>query len=211
MLSPESGRHRLLSLLLERKAGMSVDELADSLGMSRTAVNEHLMGLEREGYIRKGEPVRSIGRPRRRFLLTHDGANLFPKQYSWFANLLLHVLRDQVGGDRLGAYMYDLGVKMSAQYIPRLVGKNRKERVAEIVRIMNEIGFQAYETAPAESSTIPRVACRNCVYHDLAREFPEVCRFDLGVLSGMMGAEIDHEECMQRGGLACRFRFTPRS
>ncbi len=37
--------------------------------------------------------------------------------------------------------MYDLGVKMSADLIPRLVGKNRVERIAEIVQIMNETGF----------------------------------------------------------------------
>ena len=37
--------------------------------------------------------------------------------------------------------MYDLGVKMSADLIPRLVGKNRAERIDEIVKIMNETGF----------------------------------------------------------------------
>ena len=39
--------------------------------------------------------------------------------------------------------MYDLGVKLSADLIPRLVGKNRAERIAEIVKIMNETGFVA--------------------------------------------------------------------
>jgi hypothetical protein len=27
----------------------------------------------------------------------------------------------------------------------------------------------------------------------------------------LMGADIEHQECMQRGGQACRFRFKPLS
>ena len=105
--------------------------------------------------------------------------------------------------------MYDLGVKLSAGLIPRLVGMNRAERIAEIVKIMNETGFVARTTTPAGSDKLPRVECRNCVYHDLSKQYPEVCRFDIGFISGLMGAEVEHESCMQRGGETCRFRFVP--
>ena len=98
---------------------------------------------------------------------------------------------------------------MSAGLIPRLVGKNRVERIAEIVQIMNETGFVARTTAASGADKLPRVECKNCVYHDLSKDYPEVCRFDIGFLSGLMGAEVEHEECMQRGGGACRFRFVP--
>jgi hypothetical protein len=30
-----------------------------------------------------------------------------------------------------------------------------------------------------------------------------------GRVVGLMGADIDHQECMQRDGQACRFRFKP--
>jgi DeoR family transcriptional regulator, suf operon transcriptional repressor len=43
----------------------------------------------------------------------------------------------------------------------------------------------------------------------LSKQYPEVCRFDIGFISGLMGAEVEHESCMQRGGDACRFRFVP--
>ena len=105
--------------------------------------------------------------------------------------------------------MYDLGVKMSASLIPRLVGKNRAERIAEIVKIMNETGFLARAVSPTNPEKLPRVECKNCVYHDLSKNYPEVCRFDIGFLSGLMGAEVEHLACMQRGSDACRFRFIP--
>ena len=205
----ETSRQRLLNQLLEQKAGASLDELARAIGLGRTAVNQQLTALEREGLIRRAAPRKTGGRPGQIYVLTEDGINAFPKQYAWFSKLLIETLRQQLGEEAAARCMYDLGVKMSAALIPRLVGKNRAERVAEIVAIMNETGFQARTVAPAEPDKLPRVECRNCVYHDLSKDYPEVCRFDIGFLSGLMGAEVEHQACMQRDGEVCRFRFVP--
>jgi DeoR family transcriptional regulator, suf operon transcriptional repressor len=199
----------VLTQLLERKSGMTVDELVDSVGLSRSAVNQHLMALERNGHIRKTTARKTKGRPGRVYVLTEDGTNLFPKKYSWFSRTLLLALRKQVGDAALADFIYELGVDMSAVGIPRLIGKNRIERVDEIVKIMNETGFLARTVPAKDGDKLPRVECKNCVYHDLSREFTEVCRFDIGFLSGLMGAEVEHETCMQRGGESCRFRFKP--
>ena len=199
----------MLTRLLERRSGATLDELVTAVGLSRTAVNQHLIALERDGYVRKATPRKSGGRPQHVYVLTEEGTNLFPKQYSWFSKLLIQTLRDQLGEDKAAQYMYDLGVKMSADLIPRLVGKNRAERIAEIVKIMNETGFLAKTVSPTDPEKLPRVECRNCVYHDLSKSYPEVCRFDIGFLSGLMGAEVEHLACMQRGSDACRFRFIP--
>ena len=198
-----------MSVLLDRKSGASVDEMVAAVGLSRTAINQHLLALERERYVRKANPRKTGGRPGRIYVLTEEGTNQFPKQYSWFSRLLIETLREKFGEEQLTQYMYELGVKKSADLIPRLVGKNRVERVIEIVAIMNETGFVARTVAPAKTDKIPLVECKNCVYHDLAKDFREVCRFDIGFLSGLMGAEVEHQSCMQLGGDSCRFRFKP--
>jgi DeoR family suf operon transcriptional repressor len=200
---------QVLDQLMQDRSGATLDELVTAVGLSRTAVNQHLMTLERDGYVRKAAPRRTGGRPVNVYVLTEDGTNLFPKQYSWFSKLLIQTLHQELGEERVNRYMYDLGVKTSAGLIPRLIGKNREERIAEIVKIMNETGFIAQTTSPAGSDKLPRVECRNCVYHDLSKDYPEVCRFDIGFLSGLMGAEIEHEACVQRGDDTCRFRFIP--
>jgi DeoR family transcriptional regulator, suf operon transcriptional repressor len=192
-----------------QQAGSTLDELVTAVSLSRTAVNQHLLVLESQGVVRKSTPRKTAGRPQHVYVLTEVGANVFPKQYSWFSTMLLQTLRAQVGEEKVAQYMYDLGVKMSAGLIPRLVGKNRAERIDEIVKIMNETGFVAKTFGSPGSEKLPRVECRNCVYHDLSKDYPEVCRFDIGFLSGLMGAEVEHLTCMQRDGDACRFRFIP--
>jgi DeoR family suf operon transcriptional repressor len=209
MTTTGNSQQQVLAQLLEHKSGVTLDELVATLGLSRTAVNQHLIVLERQGYIRKAAPRKTGGRPQHVYVLTEDGTNLFPKQYSWFSTLLIQTLREELGEEQASKYMYNLGVKKSAMLIPRLVGKNRAERIAEIVKIMNETGFLARTLPLTGSEKLPRVECKNCVYHDLSKDYPEVCRFDVGFLSGLMGAEVEQQECMQRGGQACRFRFIP--
>ncbi|BAN26343.1 helix-turn-helix transcriptional regulator [Caballeronia insecticola] len=204
-----STRQGILDQLLEHKSGLTVDEIIAAIGLSRTAVNQHLIALERRNFIRKSAPRKTGGRPVQTYVLTQEGTNQFPKQYSWFSALLVSTLRNELGPERLDRYMFDLGMATSASLIPRLLGKTRSERITETVKIMNEAGFRASEIEPEGLSKLPRVECTNCVYHDLTRDHPEVCRFDIGFLSGLMGTEVEHQTCMQRGGEACRFRFKP--
>jgi DeoR family transcriptional regulator, suf operon transcriptional repressor len=209
MATPVNSQQAVLDHLLQHKAGATLDELMTAVGLSRTAINQQLVSLEKQGHVSKDTPRKTGGRPQHVYVLTESGQNLFPKQYSWFSKMLIETLRTQVGEAKASEFMYDLGVKLSAQLIPRLVGLNRNERIDEIVKIMNETGFVARTLSAGTGEKIPRVECKNCVYHDLSKTYPEVCRFDIGFLSGLMGAEVEHQSCMQRGGQACRFRFIP--
>jgi predicted ArsR family transcriptional regulator len=63
-------QHQILKLLLENKRGLSIDEFAAALSISRTAVQQHLSNLERDGYIQAGVFNKTAGRPVRTFVLT---------------------------------------------------------------------------------------------------------------------------------------------
>ena len=45
------------------------------------------------------------------------------------------------------------------------------------------------------------------MFHALARQHPQVCKFDLAYLEGVSGRRIHHMECIVRGGHVCRFRI----
>jgi predicted ArsR family transcriptional regulator len=201
---------QMLMLLLEHKDGITVDKFVDHFGISRTAVNQHLTALERDSYVKVGWQQKTGGRPRNVYVLTDEGVNLFPKNYSWFSNLLLQVLESEFGPERMGIYLHRLGVSMAQDSLSRVEGQRPADRVPEVVRIMNETGFDARVIPSQGDETIPRIECKNCVYHDLARDHPQVCQFDLGILSTLMDLEIEHQDCMVRGGTACRFRFVPK-
>jgi len=46
-------QHQILEQLLENRIGLSIDALAKVLDISRAAVQQHVAGLEGDGYIKK--------------------------------------------------------------------------------------------------------------------------------------------------------------
>ena len=52
-----------------------------------------------------------------------------------------------------------------------------------------------------------QVEAFNCVFHGLARQHPQVCKFDLAYMEAATGRRIHHMECIVRGGHVCRFKI----
>ena len=75
-------RKQLLRYLLRNKAGASVDELAEAVGVTRTAVRQHLASLMRDRLVAAGAVRASGGRPQQLFVLTEEGKEAFPRHYS---------------------------------------------------------------------------------------------------------------------------------
>ena len=79
MATTGSSQQEVLNQLMEHKAGATLDELVTAVGLSRTAVNQHLMALEREGYVRKGTPRKTGGRPAERLRPDRAGNQPLPQ------------------------------------------------------------------------------------------------------------------------------------
>lgn len=198
----------MLRLLQRDKDGLTVEDLVTRLAITRTAVRQHLAALERDGYVRKEGLRVTGGRPGLVYVLTPAGNELFPKQYSWFSALVLARLRERLGPGGLAAFMRELAAEVASGLGTRIEGKEPRERIEEVARIMNDLGYDARVVADGAT---PSIVASNCVYHHLAEEFPEVCEFDLGLLENLTGRRAEHPECMLRGGRVCRFPLLPKA
>ena len=49
-------------------------------------------------------------------------------------------------------------------------------------------------------------AC-NCIYHDLAQKHEEICEFDRALITSLLDKDIEHVECMAKGGAVYRFKI----
>jgi len=202
-------RKLLLRHLLRNKGGVTVDELAQAIGVTRTAVRQHLSSLIRDGLVAPGDVRASGGRPTQLFVLTHAGREEFPRRYAWFAQLLVEAITDEHGIAGLRTRLGRIAAAVVAQLgqrAPRPPG--HRERVARLSELMDELGYDASTASDVDGT--PTIEADNCVFHELARRQPEVCQFDLALLSGYTGAKVELNECMARGGHVCRFKFTPR-
>jgi predicted ArsR family transcriptional regulator len=89
----------------------------------------------------------------------------------------------------------------------RLAGESGSaERITAVADVMRDMG---YDAVAKQEDGEPVIEAHNCVFHQLAAKRPEVCRFDLALLSASTGCQVEHRACMLRGGDACRFSFRP--
>lgn len=201
-------RDQLLRLLLERKTGCTVEELARGLRVSRNAVRQHLTSLIAEGLIVKGSTQATGGRPEQLYILSPAGHEHFPRKYSWFSDLLLNSLKAEQGEAALVARFEKLGAQVGTQlHYTHHPPAQISERVKHLATLMHELGYEASSTE-ATGRQLPMIEATNCVFHHLATRFPEICHFDLALLSAFVGHPVTHDECIVRGGHVCRFRFT---
>jgi DeoR family transcriptional regulator, suf operon transcriptional repressor len=197
-------QRELLEKLLFKKIGLTIDDLAKELRISRNAVQQHTLALEKGGYIAKGKLTSTGGRPSQVYVLSEKGVDLFPKQYSWFSELLLGSLKSQLGTEGLEIKMHEIAKNLAESLKPKLAGMSLSEKIIEVSRIMQELGF---ETEVDEGEGLPAIVAHNCVYHHLAKEFEEVCQLDRSLLESLLDREINHEECIIKGGEVCKFKI----
>ncbi len=207
MLQKISSRQNLiLKLLLENRKGLSIDDIADALDISRTAVQQHFVAIENEGYIKKNTLNKTAGRPVTIYAITDKGINYFPKQYAWFSELILSDLKEDLGSERFNDYMQRLGRKLAGNLRGQFVGKSLDKRMDELALIMTDLGYQIKTDDNRDLDNLS-IQAHNCVYHDLAQKHNEICEFDLALMSTLLDQEVTLVTCMAKGDCACSFKI----
>jgi predicted ArsR family transcriptional regulator len=203
-------QQQLLTLLLENKVGLTVENLSKGLGITDNAVRQHLTALERDGMVAKGETQSTGGRPEHLYGLTTAGQELFPRHYSWFAELLISSVREEHGSEALRERLETMGRAVGRQVAVKLTEiTDKAKRIRALSVIMRELGYQSAPIDPTNEN-LPAIEASNCVFHSLAQRYPEVCYFDLAMMSEVVDSDIFHDECMVRSGNVCRFKFKKR-
>lgn len=198
-------RQRLMrDLLHHRKDGRTVDELSEALGVSRNAAQQHLATLGRDGLVGVLGQRATGGRPSRAYGLTDRGIESFPRHYAMLATKFIETTRTLLGDEAVESVLQRMADDLAEHYRPRIAGKVGTERLKAVAVIMNELGYDADITEDGDG-----LYAVNCIYHRLARETRAVCRFDVRLLSSLVGVHLDHATCMLDGQSRCAFLKLP--
>ncbi|HUH36472.1 MAG TPA: MarR family transcriptional regulator [Spongiibacteraceae bacterium] len=192
-------QHAVLDILLYTPEGASVDDLARKLDVTRNAVRQHLAALERDQLIERHGSRPTGRRPEQLYRLSDQGRALFPKQYPLMARLLIERIIQQEGQKNLAKLMRELGRDLALSLQTTAIAEE------QIVGHMNRSGYEA--SVFFRSGGDAEIHAHNCVFHDLAAEYPEVCEFDLAFLNTLSQRDVEHAECIVRQGKRCIFRL----
>jgi predicted ArsR family transcriptional regulator len=198
---------QLLGLLIKNKAGLTADELSRGLKITRNAVRQHLAALESDGLVALGSTRPSGGRPQQLYALTEKGKEVFPRHYSWFAQLVIDAIKREHGAEGLRDRLGEIGAGIAEQMRNQSPGLGtREQKVEKLAVVLDQLGYNARTVSAKDKA--PVIEADNCVFHELAVKNPEICHFDLEMMGAFTGSKVDHQECMARGGNVCRFKFS---
>ena len=201
-----SRQQALLKLLLKNKGGLTLDELSGYLKITRNAVRQHVAALENNGIVTQGVTRPSGGRPEQLYILSDEGKEFFPRNYSWFAQLMLESIAQESGAAGLKERLGAMGVGVAQQLLSQNSAlKTREQKVEKLSEVMETLGYNSRSSSVEGDA--PTIEADNCIFHNLAIKKPEICQFDLALLSAFTDSAVIHEGCMAKGGNVCRFKF----
>ncbi|HET9142000.1 metalloregulator ArsR/SmtB family transcription factor [Actinophytocola sp.] len=204
-LHAEGRTRRGVARLLLEDGPITAAAIADTLGISMTAVRRHLDALVAAGeaYPREA-PVRGQrgrGRPAKVFLLTETGRARFGHAYDDLAISALRFLAETGGEDAVRAF--------AQRRVAGLVGPHRaavlaQEDPAERAKALAAaLTREGYAASTRQVGAGEQLCQHHCPVAHVAAEFPQLCEVETAAFADLLGIHVQRLATIARGDAAC--------
>ena len=198
-----------LLTLLKKRGEARAEEIAVALGITVSAVRQHLAGLTADGLVAHRELRAGRGRPKHVYRLTPAAEARFPKTYGELTNELLEYVADE--DPAMVAKLFD---RRRARRIEQAKARlaplaSFEERVCELATILDEDGYLAeYELADDGSF---RIIEHNCAILTVALRYGNACSSELDFIRAVLPeATVERTSHMVAGAHHCGYEVRPR-
>ncbi len=186
-------------------APLTARDLAKKLGIQESAARGHLGRMEERGLVLPTFRREGVGRPRKRFTLTPQGQELFPRKYDLILDSVVDELLASKGEGFVSALFAEAAHRMAREVTRSLPGDaTEDERIRHVVSALNELGFRSHLERTAEGQ--PRIVRTNCIFRHSALTHPFLmCDvFDKNLTEALLGESgVSLEDSIGRGGIRC--------
>lgn len=188
----DTSRGRIVSLL--QKGGQTADEIASTVGLTRSAVRIQVAAMERDGVVRRAGKRPGTTRPSHVFELTLEVEHLLSKAYIPVLTHLVDVFADSLPARQLKTLLrrtgQGLATGMPAGKTPSLDLKARARKASEL---MNEhLGALTRVEANGEI----KIHGAGCPLSAVTGKHPGVCLVMESFVGEIVGATV--RECCDR-------------
>lgn len=179
--APSPTQRRVLAAL-KRHGEATADELADVLGVSPSAVRQHLGALRAAGLIEAHQVRGARGRPADRYRATERTETMFVGDDALPIELLAHIEQED---PELVGRVFDRRRRELVDDARDLVdGDTIEERIAQVTRLMDAQGYLCDFEQVADGHY--RINLHNCAIWSVASRFRQACASELEFLRGVL-------------------------
>lgn len=188
-------RQRVIEIL-RLGGGGTVEEIAERLDLTRTAITTHLAALQADGLVTRQGFRPGRRRPSVLYVLTPKADALFPKAYDTFAAAVLDEIKREGPGE-LRAVLRRVGDRWIARDMPKVEGLRGTARLERVREILAEQGF--LPSLERRTGGGYELREHNCPVMQLALLHEEVCEMVHRWLEAITGTRMVRVRCMRQG------------
>lgn len=200
-------REKILKILLDNPA-ISINELAEAVGINGISVRHHLSSLQVDGLIIAREERHGVGRPRQIFSLSEKGMEQFPTSYIKFSNTFISQIKEIIPEKIIKECFLQIAAK--------IIDRNRSdwstmaftERLNMLITVLAEEGFHIKLENDAENIHLRLLSCP---LYQVGATHPEICLLDQHVISGILEHHAARTHCILSGDAFCNYQITPKA
>jgi predicted ArsR family transcriptional regulator len=195
-----SARLKILNVL-KRTQGLSVQELADQLGMSYMGVKDVCIDLQKRGLIdgrRQPRPEGTTGRPRILYRLTERAHDLYPVASNPLTLELLDAAKKLFGSATPEKLLMLVWKQQAVSFSEKVKGATPGERAASLAKTRDAEGHMAVVQQGGDGRL--RIIEHHCPFLDVLREYPLVARLEAELFRQVLGVPVERRE-EHAGGL----------
>lgn len=202
MENVQSTREQIL-LMLRKHGKLSMDEIANNLGITKMAVYKHLSRLENDRIVTRSIDKRRVGRPVSLFLLTENGKERFRSSYAAMIRSMISYLVEKGERELVVDFLKKRYEEIGRTYRERLAGLSFEKKVGELTRIRDEEGYVAeHRKTPGSAYELREF---NCPIYEIAQILGEACWIEGSLFKSVLDTKVDLTHRQAAGDSYCRF------
>lgn len=192
-------RARVLEFVVEQRE-VRVEDLADSLGITPSAVRRHLDHLRADGLLDARAVKQATGRPYYAYFATEKATQSVPPAYADLLERMLRSLDER--GDVGSSVMTSVAESLASKHRHEVSGLSQEELAAQVTTSLRAEGIlEAWRT---EEDGIHLVNGR-CPYHKAAEISTLPCESDRKAIELLLGQEVEQLNRIVDGAPCCEY------
>ncbi len=198
-----STRQKILQTL-SRRQQCTIKELAEVAEINPISVRHHITRLEAEGLVTSREERHGVGRPRRVYMLTRAGLELFPAHYVDMTVRLLEQMKQNLPPSVVEHLFTQMAQDLAREQALKinLEGLSVEERLEVVRQVLTEEGFDVYWEQKEDAYFIHEVTCP---YLQIGEAHPEICVMDRTLISALLQVPAEQIHCRLDGDSRCTY------
>ena len=201
----KSTKDKILQTLLGHPK-ITINDIAESVGINPISVRHHLTNLQMEGLIAAEEERHGVGRPRLVYSLTEDGMERFPTKYLRLTTRLLTQMKESMPALAVAKMFSQIAEEMANEYSEQMKGLSMEERLDFVKEILAQEGFTVEWEKKDGDYQIHEISCP---YYQIGIAHPEVCTVDQTLISKMLALPANKVQCILDGSAHCTYVVHP--